>query len=242
MPIASPHHRSILKDIKSNSGAPTQHTFLDSYLGNSHPRYAINNPTMRLIAKEWTKANRHLSSDEFAAVLTSLLAGKSGTEKMMAGMLLDYSARDQRQFDAALFDGWLEELEGWAEVDTLCTGPYTVTEIPPNFATWEKLLTRFAKSDNIQKRRAALVLLCSPVSKTSDERLAKTALDLIDRLKDEKAILITKAISWLLRSMIKHHRSLVDEYVDANEDTLPRIAIRETRVKLDTGTKTRRTK
>jgi 3-methyladenine DNA glycosylase AlkD len=197
---------------------------------------------MRLIAKEWSKANRHLSSDEFAAVLSSLLAGKSGTEKMMAGMLLDYSARNQRQFDPALFDTWLEELEGWAEVDTLCTGPYTVTEIPANFATWKKLLTRFAKSDNIQKRRAALVMLCSPVSKTADERLAQTALELIDRLKAEKAILITKAISWLLRSMVKHHRNLVDEYVDANADTLPKIAIRETRVKLDTGTKTRRTK
>jgi len=236
------HHQTLLKLIKTNSGQATQHTFLDSYLGNSHPRYAINAPTMRLIAKEWMKAHRHLSATEFAAVLTDLLHGESGTEKMLAGMLLDCSAPAQRQFDPALFDGWLEQLEGWAEVDTLCTGPYTVTELPANFATWKKLLTRFSKSTNIQKRRAALVMLCSPLSKSTDERLAGTALALIDRLKHEKAILITKAISWLLRSMIKHHRSLVDEYVDANEDTLPKIAIRETRVKLDTGTKTRRTK
>ena len=242
MPNPSSHHRAILKLIKSNSVQGTQHTFLDSYLGNSHPRYAINAPTMRLIAKEWTKAHRHLPAEEFAGVVTSLIEGESGTEKMMAGMLLDYSTKDQRQFDPVLFDRWLDHLEGWAEVDALCTGPYTVTEIPAGFATWKKLLTRFSKSDNIQKRRAALVMLCSPVSKTADERLATTALDLIDRLKHEKAILITKAISWLLRSMIRHHRALVDEYVDANEDGLPKIAVRETRVKLDTGTKTRRTK
>jgi 3-methyladenine DNA glycosylase AlkD len=238
----TPHHRDLLKLIKSNSGQATQHTFLDSYLGNSHPRYAINAPTLRLIAKEWMRAHRDLSAEEFAVLITSLVEGVSATEKTMAGMLLDKSAPDQRKFDAARFDHWLDQLEGWAEVDTLCTGPYTVTEIPANFATWKKLLTRFAKSDNIQKRRAALVMLCSPVTKTGDERLAKIALELIDRLKHEKAILITKAISWLLRSMIKHHRGLVDEYVDANEDQLPKIAIRETRVKLDTGKKTQRKK
>jgi 3-methyladenine DNA glycosylase AlkD len=240
--IKNAHHRQILKEIKANSGQATQHTFLDSYLGNTHPRYPINAPTLRLIAKEWAKANRDLPAEAFAAVLTSLVQGVSGTEKIIAGMLLDYSTPSQRKFDAALFDSWLDHLEGWAEVDALCTGAYTVTEIPGDFGTWKKLLTQFSKSDNIQKRRASLVMLCSPVSKNSDERLAKTAVSLMDRLKDEKAILITKAISWLLRSMIKHHRDLVDSYVDINEDSLPKIAVRETRVKLDTGTKTRRTK
>src|ERR1051325_10646088 len=110
--MPNPYHATLLKLIKANSGQATQHTFVDSYLGNSHPRYAINAPTMRLIAKEWAKAHRHLPAKEFAAVLSSLLEGKSGTEKIMAGMLLDYSTPDQRQFDAALFDGWLGQLEG----------------------------------------------------------------------------------------------------------------------------------
>jgi 3-methyladenine DNA glycosylase AlkD len=240
--VKNPHHREILKQIKENSGQATQHTFLDSYLGNTHPRYPINAPTLRLIAKEWMQAHRQLAVEPFAALLTSLVQGVSGTEKIMAGILLDYSAPAQRKFDPALFDSWLEHLEGWAEVDALCTGAYTVTEVPAAFATWKRLLTAFSKSDNIQKRRAALVMLCSPVSKSNDARLAQTALGLIDRLKGEKPILITKAISWLLRSMVKHHCSLVDAYVDENAESLPKIAVRETRVKLDTGTKTRRTK
>jgi 3-methyladenine DNA glycosylase AlkD len=65
------------------------------------------------------------------------------------------------------------------------------------------------------------------------------AIENIDRLKAEKEILITKAISWLLRSMVKHHRKLVEDYISEYNDTLPRIAVRETQVKLSTGRKTK---
>jgi 3-methyladenine DNA glycosylase AlkD len=71
-------------------------------------------------------------------------------------------------------------------------------------------------------------------------RLAEEAFRRIEKLKSEKEIMITKAISWVLRSMIRHYRSEVSNYVDQNAATLPKIAVRETRVKLDTGIKTRR--
>lgn len=231
------HHKILLDLIKGNSGTPTQHTYLDSYLGNSHPRYPINSPTLRLIGKEWMRDHRALPSKDFVNVLTSLAEGKSATEKFMVGVLLDASRKEQRKFNPRVFDSWLDHLEGWAEVDTVCTGAYTITEIPEQWDVWEKLLTKFSKSKNINKRRASLVLLCSPLSKHTDERLVHTALTNISSLKSEKEILITKAISWLLRSMIRHHRRSVSDFVKANMDTLPKIAIRETLRKLDTGRK-----
>ena len=51
--------------------------------------------------------------------------------------------------------------------------------------------------------------------------------------------MITKAISWLLRSMIRHYKNEVSDYVNAQADTLPKIAVRETLVKLKTGRKTK---
>lgn len=51
--------------------------------------------------------------------------------------------------------------------------------------------------------------------------------------------MITKAVSWLLRSMIRHYKQEVSDYVDANINTLPKIAVRETLVKLKTGKKTK---
>jgi len=236
----NPYHKEILKLIVDLSGQGTEHTFSDSYLGNSNPRYAINAPIMRTIAKEWMKEHRHLTASQFEKLLTSLVKAKSSTEKSMAGMLLDVSTNEQRKFKAEIFEEWLDYLQGWAEVDTVCTGKYTITEIPNNFKRWRSILLRLSKSRNINKRRASMVMLCLPVRYTHDPRISKLAFEIIDRLKGESAILITKAISWLLRSMIKLYKVEVQHYVDDNVDTLPKIAIRETRTVLLTGKKTNR--
>ena len=232
------HHSEILRIIKMNSGQATEHTFLDSYLGNTHPRYAINAPTLRLIGKEWMKDHKKLSAVDFQKTLTSLIGGKSSTEKCFAGVLLDASTQDQRRFDPRCFEKWLDHLVGWAEVDSVCTGDYTITAIPGNFSTWKKILIRLSKSKNINKRRASLVFLCSPLRRVKDERLAILALENVDRLKREKENLITRAISWVLRSMANHHKMLLENYLKKNQNELPAIAVRETRTKLKTGKKT----
>jgi len=231
-------HKEILRQIQHHSGKPTQHTFLDSYLGNSHPRYPISIPALRKIAKEWMKAHAELTASKFATLLTSLIKGKSSTEKCMVGILLDYSSLSQRKFDPKLFDTWLNNLEGWAEVDSLCTGRYSDSEILSQWKTWKQLLIQFSKDKNIHKRRASLVLQCSPLRKSDDARLPALAFQNIDRLKGEKEILITKAISWVLRSMAKHHRAALVEFMNEEESGLPAIAVRETRRLLATGRKT----
>jgi 3-methyladenine DNA glycosylase AlkD len=233
----NPYHHEVLSLIEEKSGVATQHTFLDGYLGNSHPRYPINAPTLRSIAKDWMRAHRDMTSKEFGAMLTSMAEGKSGTEKVMVGVLLDNATKEQKQFDPTLFDKWLDHLVGWAEVDSVCTGRYCTTEIPENVPAWKKILTGFAKSENINKRRASIVFLCSPLSQWDDPKLADIALTNVDRLKGEKEIIITRAISWVLRSMVKHHRKALESYLKKNEKTLPAIAVRETKVKLMTGTK-----
>ncbi len=233
------HHKDILTAIRTNAGKATQHTHQDNYLGSSHPRYDISNPVLRILAKEWMKSHRDLSAADFAKVLTSLVEGKSATEKWMAGMLMDYAKPEQLAFEPALFDAWLEHLMGWAEVDVMCSGSYSVAEVPRYWKKWEPLLRKFSKSKNIHKRRASLVLLCAPLRKSVNEPLAAVAFENIDRLKREKEILITKAISWLLRTMVKHHKVLVADYIEENKTTLPRIAVRETLIKIDTGRKTK---
>lgn len=195
---------------------------------------------MRKIARDWMRMHKTMTHDEFSVLLTSLVKGESSTEKCMAGFLLDYSTKEQRKFDPLIFDLWLDHLIGWVEVDTLCTGHFTITELPVNWGRWKKLLIQFSKSENINKRRASIVLLCSPLQKLRDERLAKMTLINVNRLKSEKEVLITKAISWVLRSMSKHHPKEVSAFLQKNQNTLPAIAVRETRAKLETGRKTKR--
>ena len=238
MKIINPHHKEVLNLIIRLSGQRTEHTFSDSYLGNSHPRYPINAPTLRTIAKEWMKDHPHLPVPEFEKLLTSLIKGKSSTEKSMAGILLDVSTKAQRKLKPEIFEKWLDHLQGWAEVDTVCTGKYTITEIPPNFETWKSILDRLSKSKNINKRRASLVLLCSPVRYAYDPAISKTAFQIIEQLKKEDAILVTKAISWLLRSMVKLYKTEVQRYIDKYAESLPKIAVRETKKVLLIGKKT----
>ncbi|MFM8911696.1 MAG: DNA alkylation repair protein [Flammeovirgaceae bacterium] len=233
----NPYRQQILEAIRANAGAANQHTFLDRYLGNVDPKYAIDNPTLRKIAKEWMREHAHLSAGDFKKVITSLLKGESATEKMIAGMILDVSKPAHRKFKPSIFDQWLNHTKGWAQVDTLCTGSYTAEELPRQWTEWKKLLMKLVKSSSINKRRAALVFLCSPVRRHTDADLAHTAIDIVDQLKHEREILITKAVSWVLRSLVKHHKKLVNDYVKKNKSTLPAIAVRETIKVIETGKK-----
>src|SRR5687768_784200 len=171
--MIDPFHLELLTLIKNNSGKPNRESFLNSYLGNNHIRYPITAPALRVIAKEWMRAHKELTPDEFSEILTSLIEGESSTEKMMAGILMGYSAKSQRTFDPTIFDPWLDHLVGWAEVDAVCTGDFSVTQLPSDWPRWKKLIIRLSKDANINKRRASLVLFCSPVSKVKDERLAE---------------------------------------------------------------------
>lgn len=234
-----PLHAALLQQIKSKSGKATQHTFVDSYLGNTHPRYAISVPMLRTIAKEWMQQHRDLSAKEFSTVLNDLIQAESSTEKTLAGILLGYSTKEQRKFNPIIFDKWLNHLVGWAEIDAVCTGKYSITELVNQWEKWEGLLIKFSRSKNINKRRASLVFFCSPLSQFENRQLCLTLFQIVDALKNEKDVLITKAISWVLRSMVKHNRKSLEEYLESNADTLPKIALRETLVKLKTGKKTK---
>jgi 3-methyladenine DNA glycosylase AlkD len=133
---------------------------------------------------------------------------------------------------------WLNRVQGWAEVDSLCQSKFTAIEVLENWKEWKRLLTKLASDNNVHKKRASLVLLTKPARDSNDPRLADMAFMNIDKLKAERHILITKAISWLLRDLIRHNRQRVERYLRENEETLPKIAVRETRTKLLTGRKT----
>ncbi len=231
-------HSELLDSLKRESGTPTKHTFSDRYLGTSHPRYAISNPKMRVIARSFMRAHDDLDPDDFSTLLTALIHAESSSEKMMAAFLLDYARPRLCQFKVSLFDDWLDHLMGWAEVDALCTGKYAAREVLPRWKAWKPLLVRWSKNKKIEKRRASLVMLCMPLRKVSDDDLVNTAFAIVSRLSSERDGMITKAISWLLRSMIPLYRTRVKAFVNEHCESLPAIAVRETRTKLATGTKT----
>lgn len=240
-------HASLLASLKRHSGNGTSHTGNASYLGNAHASYRISNPIKHRIAKEFLKAHKDLSFKEFVALLNALFAAPSYDEKAMAAMLIG-EARHHRAFlTPKLVDAWLGHLIGWAEVDGLCQSNFTADELLANWPVWHRMLVALSKQrKNISKRRASLVLLTGPVAHSRDPRLAAAAFETIARLQGERDILITKAISWLLRSMVRYHKAAVARYIRANtaprvgadaSAPLPAIAVREATRKIKTGRK-----
>lgn len=230
-------HKEFIADLKKYSGRGTKHSGNASYLGNAHFSYHIANPIKREIAKAFLKRHSDLSHKEFVGLLDDLFQGTSHDEKSIAAMLLGYAPRVRAEIMPGQLDAWLDYLIGWAEVDSLCQSNFTADEMLLHWPAWKKLLSAFSKDNNINKQRASLVLLTGPVAHSADPRLLKIAFQNIDRLTHEKSILITKAISWLLRSLVQYHKKEVAAYLTQNADVLPKIAIRETQRKLTTGRK-----
>jgi 3-methyladenine DNA glycosylase AlkD len=140
-------------------------------------------------------------------------------------------------FDPKYLNTWLNYTCGWAENDSLCQSTFTSDILLSTWSKWEKILNQFVFDKNINKRRASLVLLTKSLSQSEDSRFSDLAFKNIEKLKFEKEILITKAVSWLLRSLVKFHKEEVLEYLENNKDTLPKIAYREALSKALTGRK-----
>ena len=125
-------------------------------------------------------------------------------------------------------------------MDTLCQSTFGPEDLLGDWPAWSGFIRRLARDANINKRRAALVLLCRSARTSPDPRLRELALEMVGALKSEREIIITKAVSWLLRSLSDQHPTHVSRYLDSEGPTLPAIAVRETRAKLATGRKTNR--
>ena len=141
-----------------------------------------------------------------------------------------------------LIPKWIRKIDGWAEIDSLCYGNFTASEILKDWGSWKNLLKDLARNETLKFKRSSLVFLIKPVRENSDKRLAKLALENVSRVKGEESILVTKAVSWILRALITNHRSELEKYLKEHEEVLPVIAVREVKNKLQTGKKVGRMK
>lgn len=232
-------HEELLFSIKKAAKINTtisKHS--SAYEGHKDKSYKLTNPQLRKIASLWLIHHQDLSLKKFVNLLTSLyVKSESSTEKCLAGFLLEYSPNLRKQLQPGLLNNWLDNLEGWGQVDSLCQSRFGVDDMSHNWRSWKLLLEKLSKSNNINKRRASLVLLTKPVRDSDDKKFANLAIKNIEKLKYEKGILITKAISWLLREMVKNHKAEVREYLSQKAGSLPRVAVREAKRKIKTGKK-----
>ena len=231
------HHQSILRRIQAAEPGRGQTTQRPEHLGTARRWYGLKNDQRRRILLDFCAAHKDLSFDNWLALIDSLYQGESYEERCAPQTLFRKYSRYRRRLSLAQLDAWLGCLDGWAEVDSTCQTVFSDKDLLADWDGWSALLRSLAADPNVNKRRAALVLLTAPISQSDDERILDLSLELIDQLKAKKDKRISKAISWLLRKGIKQHREAIAAYLDANAESLPAIAARETRKKLVTGKK-----
>lgn len=228
------HHLALVKLFQENQNTLDNNSWVAHYLGTTKKFYQLSTGDRKKIIKTYLKSVDP-SFVEFQDLLLSLSCGSSFEELGSMGTILELYPNFRQKLSTDVIDKLFDHVEGWAEVDVTCV--FTPDDLLANWPAWENLLCRFNVDKNIHKRRASLVLFTLPLRNSSDPRLYKLALKNVDKLKSEKDILITKAVSWVLRSMIKNHSEIVKDYLDKNQDSLPRIAFREVSTKLLTGKK-----
>ena len=231
----SPEHQILLEQLRAASRPADSRFDPAKYLKSDAVFLNVSVPDRRRIAKAWLKAHKGWGVPQVLALVGELVAGESHEEKTLGLLMLE--GRGRRPFGPAEVDRWLDHLVGWAEVDSLCQSIFGPEDLLGDWPAWSGALRRLARDPNINKRRAALVLPCRSARTSPDPRLRDLAFETIDTLKGEREIIITKAVSWLLRSLSDQHPSAVAAYLDTEGPALPAIAVRETRAKLATGRK-----
>ncbi|HOX40915.1 MAG TPA: DNA alkylation repair protein [bacterium] len=212
--------------------------FLKRYLGSEKKYLGTKTRDNVKIANFIIKEQQSVTVIELIKLLNQLFASSIFEEYVVGGKIFTLLKPEVRsQIPLSQLEKWLSQAQGWVEVDVICQSSYSGAEVLENWDEWQEMIRKFSASDNISLRRASLVLQNPSVRKTNNANLRKLAFETIEKLKHEKDGLITKSVSWLLRSLSDQNKAEVKEYLLKNEATLPRIAFRETLQKIETGKK-----
>lgn len=223
-------------DLLASAADSSRSAWVQHYLGTNKKVLGLRMAQVGNIAAEISAKIK--TPDELITILDNLYQnGTTFEELAISAGIFGRSKKIRFNFDLNNLYRWLGFTVGWAEVDSLCQSNFTADIVLADWNTWEKFLIKLSADKNIHRRRASLVLLCKTLGQSSDPLPLRLCFKLVDRLKSEKEVLITKAISWVLRSAVKNHGDKIEIYLAENKGTLPKIAYREASRKLTTGRK-----
>jgi len=198
--------------------------------------YGVRVPRLREIARNWWRAHRKIARDDLLAIVEALWAGGSREERQLAIFLLERYKRWIPDLTWTHFDRWRRDLDNWETTDGMAQWVFGRWLLADPAARLHHLHDLIADAD-VWSRRLALVATVWLNRGRKDLSFPDLTLELVDRVKDERQPMITKAVSWALRGLIPKHPKQVAAYLDANREMLPAHAVREVDNKLRTGLK-----
>lgn len=228
----------IKKSVRQNAkGGDADADWVKKYLGTKRKYICLKSKDRDGMIKKYLKDLKVLGHKEVIQILDGLFSSDTFEDYNLAGKMLIRLPEVSSELKMDQIKKWVSRSNGWAECDSICQSLFDEKEVLGRWSEWQEAIIEFSKDKNIQIRRASLVLQCKPNRKSTNPKFHILAFETVDRLKTEENVLVTKAISWLLREMSSQNPQVVRQYLDTNKDSLPKIAYRETMKKIKTGRK-----
>lgn len=230
---------AIKKLIRENASTADkkEKEWVQKYLGTKREYICLKSADRDRILRQVVADFKQQDPKKVILILDRLFNSNTFEYFNFAGKLLTRLPEVRSELKMDKLEKWIKNSTGWAECDSICQSLFDGDEVLERWDEFENTIISFRKSKNIQLRRASLVLQVKPNRNCADLKMRRLALETIEMLKCEKEILITKAVSWLLREMSKLGKEEVKKYLIDNRESLPAIAYRETMKKIETGKK-----
>lgn len=187
-------------------------------------------PDLQRITREWIREHSDVDRGELRRLVFALCEGETREEQMMGLMLMSPLRPGWGDFDRIR-----RSLDTWEATDHLAhdLAVWVANDPEPRF----NRLRTMVRSRHLWTRRLAVVT----ASQLNRKGLGiDLTIELVDLVRAERDPMITKAVSWALRELAVAAPGTAERYLELRGDELPAIAVRETRNKLRTGTKSGR--
>lgn len=195
-------------------------------------------PTLESVRTKAKAIAKEHKSDPAALGVLALKIALDGNEQL-AFEIFRASPAAARELPRAKVEEFLPTLHDWNSTD--CFGCFLSGVAWREGSLRDSDIAKWAKSDNLWIRRAALVstvpLNMKARGATSKEGEVAKTLAVCEKLVDDREDMVVKAMSWALRELARKDAAAVRAFLSKHESRLAARVLRETRNKLTTGLK-----
>lgn len=197
-------------------------------------KLGVSVPIKRKIAREWLEENREMIEVDFLTLLNTLLQQPISEMRGLALELLWSNKKVLKDFDWQVAEKWLSDIDNWGHCDFLSCNIFGF--LVKQDQTHLKKLKSYLKKPGKWFQRAGIISTLQLIR--AKEIDSEEVLAMINQIIDNQDPMIQKAISWVLRELVRAGYSReVEEYITKNQTRLAKYVTREVNNKLRTGLK-----
>lgn len=202
--------------------------------------YGVRVPDLREIARAWYREHKQATREEVLTLAEILWNNASHEERQLVTHLFEHYKNWMPTLNKSHFEHWRRGLDNWVITDSLgwLLGLWVLADPDNRLGYLEELIA----NKDVWSRRLSLVATVHINRGETGFTAPDLTLQLIDQVKEERHPMMTKAVSWTLRELTRHHRHQVAVYLEENQEVLAKHVVREVNNKLQTGLKSGKAK